>query len=76
MPVPATLTIEALIARAHRSILTAAMRAEPFSDQGLAEDLHQVGDEIRRLQESLLRQRRPGARLADPRRPPYVSREA
>lgn len=54
-----TLQIEAAIAAAHRRTLQAAHMAETRSDQGLADDLHQISVELQRIQEDLLKSRRP-----------------
>jgi hypothetical protein len=58
----AALRLEQQIARAHRAAWAAATVAELLPDQGYADDLHQICDELRRIQESLLKSaRRPRA---------------
>lgn len=52
----AALRLEQAIARAHRAAWGAANLAESRTDQGVADDLYAICDELRRVQESLLKQ--------------------
>jgi hypothetical protein len=47
--------LEASIANAHRVVWAAAAQAERRHEQGAAEDLHQIADELRRVGTSLMR---------------------
>lgn len=58
MPDRNFLSIEALIAEAHRKIVQAALIAEPMRDQGLSDDLRQFAIELERLQIDLLKSAR------------------
>jgi hypothetical protein len=55
IPSALNLRVEKLLAIAQRAVWTAANLAESARDQSTADDLHQIADEIRRIQESLLR---------------------
>lgn len=46
------LVIENLLGVAHRRIWSAAMEAENLADQGLADDLHELHQEIRRIHDA------------------------
>lgn len=52
----AALRLEQAIARAHRATWGAANLAESRTDQGVADDLYGICQELRRVQESLLKQ--------------------
>lgn len=56
---PHLLVVENLLGVVHRRLWTAAMEAENLADQSLANDLHQLHEEVRRIHESLV-----GPRLA------------
>jgi hypothetical protein len=58
--------LEATIANAHRVVWAAAAQAERRAEQGCADDLHQIADELRRVGESLLRGRSYARVLAEP----------
>jgi hypothetical protein len=49
------LEIERAIAAAHRATWRAALGAESWQDQGLADDLHAIAEELRRVQEAMLK---------------------
>jgi len=49
------LAIEGKLASAHRALWSAANQAEARADQGLADDLHAIAEEVRRCIESLLK---------------------
>lgn len=48
------LKLEGLLAQAHRATYQAALLAESRSDQGLADDLHQLSGELVRITVDLL----------------------
>jgi hypothetical protein len=58
------LAIESNLASAHFRVLRAAHLAEGFTDQGLADDCHQLAEELRRLIEDLVSNKK------RPRHPP------
>lgn len=66
----AALRLEKALAFAHQSLSRAAYVAEGFNDQSTADDLWQLTNEVRRLNEDLLKRRR--ARRPD--RPSYQLR--
>jgi hypothetical protein len=49
------LELERKVANAHRYIWQAALLAESWQHQELADDLHQIGTELRRINESLVK---------------------
>lgn len=54
----AALRLEKALAFAHQSLSRAAYTAEGFNDQSTADDLWQLTNEVRRLNEDLLKRRR------------------
>lgn len=54
----AALRLEKALAFAHQSLSRAAYTAEGFNDQSTADDLWQLTQEVRRLNEDLLKRRR------------------
>ncbi len=54
----AALRLEKALAFAHQSLSRAAYTAEGFNDQSTADDLWQLVQEVRRLNEDLLKRRR------------------
>lgn len=54
----AALRLEKALAFAHQSLSRAAYTAEGFDDQSTADDLWQLTNEVRRLNEDLLKRRR------------------
>lgn len=55
MPSPAVLAIEKQLSTVQSILWSAAQRAEALRDQGMADDLHQVREELRRIQNDLLK---------------------
>jgi hypothetical protein len=55
VPSQQKLQVEKHISYAHRALLRAAYLAESFSVQSTADDLHQLAEETRRVQEALLK---------------------
>ena len=51
------LWIEQHLATAHKAIWKAANLAEELPDQGLADDLHDLNEEVRRILEDMLKGR-------------------
>lgn len=54
MPDASVLRIEKLLASAHRSLWAAAQAAEDSNRQGVADDLMQIAEELRRVHESVV----------------------
>lgn len=52
---PTILVIERKLASAHRAVWSAANQAEAFSNQALADDLHQIAMELQRCLTDLLK---------------------
>jgi len=49
------LDLEKRVAEAHRKVWQAALLAESWQHQELADDLHQLAQELRRINESLVK---------------------
>lgn len=55
---PSKLAVERALARAHLALWQAASEAETWRDQGYADDLYQLAEEVGRVNVSLLKSER------------------